>query len=314
MKAIVLETPGGVENFIYMEVPQPNINDDAVLIKTQFISVNPVDFKARSNEGTMSWLFGAVRPVILGWDVCGTVVATGKNVSEFKSGDVVFGMINFPGSGAAYAEYVSAPSAHLALKPENISEAEAAAASLAALTAWQAIVTNGGVKKDDVVLVYGASGGVGHYAVQIAKHIGAYVIGVSSGKNKDFVMSLGADEHIDYTTNDVATAVKNVQLVLAATGAAAVMGALNYTRSGGKIITIAGGATEEAKKAAADKGIELMAMMVQSSGADMKSLASLLQEGIIKSHVSQRFSFDQMAAAHQQLQTGRTVGKIVVEL
>ncbi|WP_306462541.1 NADP-dependent oxidoreductase [Flavobacterium circumlabens] len=185
MKAIILNNSGSVDNFNYVHVSKPSIKENEVLVKVTSVSVNPVDYKARENEGTLNWLFGEQRPVILGWDLSGIIQEVGKNVSDFKIDDAVFGMANFPGNGSAYAEYVAVPSSHLTLKPANISHQEAAAATLAVLTAWQALVTNGNIKKDNKVLIHGASGGVGHYAIQIAKHFGAYVIGTSSEKIKN---------------------------------------------------------------------------------------------------------------------------------
>ena len=191
MRAIILNEAGSVSNLKYTDIPKPEINDDEVLIKVNALSINPVDYKTRSSEERINRLFGDKRPVILGWDLSGTVVELGKNVSQFKLNDEVFGMINYRGNGKAYAEYVAAPASHLALKPENISHEEAAAATLAFLTAWQALVTNGKIKEGDKVLIHGASGGVGHYATQIAKHFKAYVIGTSSEKNKEFVLQNG---------------------------------------------------------------------------------------------------------------------------
>ena len=135
------------------------------------------------------------RPLILGWDIAGVVEDSQSDL--FKAGDEVFGMVNFPGHGKAYAEYVAVPAGQLALKPRNISFEEAAASTLVALTAWQALVTNAGVQKGQNVLIHAASGGVGHIAVQIAKYLGATVTGTSSARNRDFVLSLGADRHID---------------------------------------------------------------------------------------------------------------------
>ena len=138
------------------------------------------------------------KPIILGWDISGIIVETGKNITSLKLNDEVFGMVNFVGHGKAYAEYIVVSVAHLALKPKNISHAEAAASTLAALTAWQAFSFFGKLRKEDKVLIHAAAGGVGHFAVQMAKHLGAFVIGTSSAKNKEFVLGWGADKHIDY--------------------------------------------------------------------------------------------------------------------
>jgi NADPH:quinone reductase-like Zn-dependent oxidoreductase len=314
MKGIILNEAGGVENLQYVDLPKPNINENEVLVQVHSLSVNPVDFKTRTNNAMLSRFFGVEKPYILGWDISGIVVEIGKNVTNFKLHDSVFGMVNFPDNGRAYAEYVAAPTTHLALKPSTISHHEAAAATLAALTAWQTLVTHGNVKKGDKVFIHGASGGVGHYAVQIAKYLGAYVIGSSSAKNKAFVLQNGADIHIDYTTQDFEQEVSNVDFVFNTVGGALTGQSVSITRNGGKIITIAGGITPEITENAQKRNIDLSSILVQSSGTDMAIIADLLEKGIIKSHIATIFPFHELYKAHQQLEMGRTVGKIIVAM
>ena len=213
MKAIEIKNGGGVENLVDTQIEIPTVSEGEVLIKVKAISINPVDYKARESEGMLNAVLGPEKPWILGWDISGKVEALGENVTGYKVGDSVFGMINFPGHGKAYAEYVAAPITHIAKKPENVTDEEAAAATLAALTAWQAIVTNAKIKKGDRVLIHGAAGGVGHYAVQFAKHLGAYVIGTASARNREFVLGLGADEFIDYQTQSFENEVSNLDFV-----------------------------------------------------------------------------------------------------
>ncbi|MEP6928743.1 MAG: NADP-dependent oxidoreductase, partial [Flavobacterium sp.] len=196
--------------------------------------------------------------------------------------------------------------------PENISHEEAAAGTLALLTAWQALVTNGKIKEGNKVLIHGASGGVGHYATQIAKHFKAHVIGTSSAKNKEFVLQNGADQHIDYTKIDFEKEVADVDLVLNSISDAINNRSIDVVKPGGKIIYILGTIAPEYAEKAKNKNVDLFAILVASSGADMKAVADLMQKGIIKSHVSEIFSFDKMDKAHLQLETGRTVGKLVI--
>jgi NADPH:quinone reductase-like Zn-dependent oxidoreductase len=315
MKAIILNEAGGVDNLKYVDLPTPQIKEDEVLIKVNSLSVNPVDYKARANEGTLSFIFGNEKPIILGWDVSGTITEIGKNVSNFKVNDDVFGMINFPGKGNTYAEYVAAPASHITLKPINISHQEAAPATLAALTAWQALVTKGNVKKGDKVLIHGASGGVGHYALQIAKYLGAYVVGTSSAKNKLFVLQNGADKHNDYQNEDFEKMVTDADFVLDTVAGEIIPRSINITRKKGKIVTIASRIIpQEYLDKAKAKEIDLSFILVRSSGSDMKILADLLEKGILKSHVSKIFTFEEMGKAHLQLETGRTVGRIVVRI
>lgn len=311
MKAFILKEPGAPSNLVNSEVPTPSINSDEVLIQVKAISINPADAKTRSGQG----LYGRLKdinPLILGWDVSGIVIESNSDL--FKKGDEVFGMINFPGNGKAFAEYVAAPASHLAKKPKNITHNEAAGATLAALTAWQVLVTNAKIKKGDRVLIHAAAGGVGHFAVQIAKHIGAYVIGTSSAENRDFVLSLGADEHIDYKTQAFEKAVKDVDFVLDTIGGENIDRSLDVIVKGGTLISLPTGLNEAVTEKAKAKNVNGYFILVQSNGEDMQAIANLLEKNIIKSHISKTFSFNQMQEAHIQIESGKTVGKLVVEL
>lgn len=315
MKAIILNEAGSVDNLQFVDIVKPTIKDNEVLVKTISLSVNPVDYKVRSNDGALNWILGADRPAIIGWDLSGTIVEVGDAVTDFKIGDPVFGMANFPGKGNAYAEFVAVPSAHLTLKPTNISYQEAASASLAALTAWQTLVKKGNVKKGDKVLIHAASGGVGHYATQIAKYFGAYVIGISSAKNKEFVLQNGVDKHIDYTTENFQDIVSDVDFVLDTIGGDTILKSLDVTKQGGTIVSIvSSNISDEEVEKAKSKDVDLSSLLVQSSGDDMLQIAQLMEKGILKSHVSKTFSFDEMSEAHLYLEKGRTVGKVVVNI
>lgn len=311
MKVITLNGPGGVTQLKHTDIPVPVPQAGEVLVQVKAISINPVDIKTRLGKGR----FGALKdenPLILGWDISGIVTETGEGVTAFKPGDAVFGMVNFPGHGKAYAEYVAAPADHLALKPDNISFEEAAAATLAALTAWQMLVTHATIKAGDKVLIHAAAGGVGHYAVQVAKHLGAYVIGTSSAANKEFVLGLGADEHIDYRNQRFEDVLSNIDFVLDAIGGDNIDRSLLVIRPAGTLISIPSGLNELVTEKAKAKGINGYFAMVSSNGKDMAILADLLQKGIIKSHVSQVFPFAEMDKAHLQIESGRTVGKVVI--
>lgn len=311
MKAIIVTQPGGVESLIHTQIDTPVIGDNEVLVQVKAISINPVDVKTRAGKG-MHGRLKTFSPLILGWDISGVVAAS--NSTQFKAGDEVFGMVNFPGHGKAYAEYVAAPAAHLALKPANISHAEAAAATLAPLTVWQTLVEFGQVKAGQRVLIHAAAGGVGHYAVQIAKHLGAYVIGTSSAANKDFVLSLGADEHIDYRSQQFEKVVSDIDFVLDAIGGDNIDRSLEVIKPGGTLVSIPSGLSEQVTEKAKAKGIRGVFILVQSNGEDMQHLADLLAQGKLRSHVSQTFPFAEMDKAHLQVESGRTVGKVVVEV
>jgi len=309
MKAIILDKFGPVENLQMADVPMPGLNNEEVLIKVSSISINPVDVKSREGGGAAGGI--KERPIILGWDVSGEVVET--NSSRFKKGDEVFGMVNFPGHGKAYAEYVAAPAAHLALKPVNIGHDEAAAACLAALTALQNLTQHYHVKKGDRVLIHAGSGGVGHYAIQIAKHLGAFVIATSSAPNKKFVMSLGADEHIDYHAVNFEDEAKDIDFVLNVLGRDISQRSLSVLKPGGTLITILSGIGDELTEAAKKKNIKVLHTMVKSSGNDMQQIAEMMKDGHLGSHVSELYALEDMRKAHASQASGRTVGKIVVK-
>ncbi len=313
MKAIILKDFGGVENLVLAEIPVPTIAADEVLVKLKAISINPVDVKTRSGKG-VSALIKDESPIILGWDISGEITEVGADVTGFKPGDEVFAMIDFPKTGKAYAEYVKAKADELALKPAGVSHEEAAAATLAALTAWQAFHSNAPVKPGDRVLIHAASGGVGHYAVQIAKHLNAYVIATSSAANRDFVLGLGADEHIDYKAQPFETATGNIDFVLDTIGGEYIDRSLQVMKKGGTIISIVSGMNETVTPKANALGINGHNTRVRPNAENMATIAGLLQKGIIKSHVSKVFPFEQMAEAHLQLESGRTVGKVVLVL
>ncbi|MES1250293.1 MAG: alcohol dehydrogenase catalytic domain-containing protein, partial [Chitinophaga rupis] len=164
MKAIVLKAPGGVENLVLEDLAVPVIKENEVLVKVRAFSINPVDATLRNNGEFLRLVLHLEKddhPVILGWDISGVVEQTGKAVTRFRKGDEVFGLVNFTGHGKAYAEYVAAPEDQLAVKPAGLSHEEAAAATLAPLTAWQTLVHLAGVKAGDKVLIHSAAGGVG---------------------------------------------------------------------------------------------------------------------------------------------------------
>lgn len=315
MKAVIINEAGNVENLQFTEIEKPTIGDDEVLIKVISVSINPVDVKARAYEGVLNWIFEESRPVILGWDISGEVVETGKNVTDFKAGDEVFGMVNFFGNGKAYAEYVAAPASHLALKPQGITHSQAAAASMAAVTAYQALADVAHIKKGDKVVIHAASGGVGHFAVQIAKHFGAYVIGVSSGKNKNFVLSLGADEHIDYTTENIKDKVQDADIVIDTVQGETLLNSVDIVHENGIIVTLPSPEIpEEVKDKASHKAVIIEFMMVQSKQETIQAIAGLLDAGILKPAVYKTFPFKEIRKAHLEVETNRVAGKVVVTL
>lgn len=318
MKAIVLKKNGGIENFQYTTTDKPAIQAGEVLVKVKAIAINPVDAFVRQQETGLN-IFLQPEPgqdtFILGWDISGDVEEVSPGVTSFKKGDAVFGMVNFRGQGKAYAEYVAAPAAHLALKPDNITYEEAAAATLAALTAWQALVTYAKIKQGDKVLIHAAAGGVGHYAVQIAKHFGAYVIGTASAAHKDFVLGLGADEFIDYKNEKFEEKVQNADIVIDPIyGEEHVLRSLQAVKRGGRVITLLTSFEGKLAEKAKGKDVYTHLLSVVSNGADEAQLAELLKAGKVKSHISGTYGFEDLPKAHQQQESGPKGGKIVVTL
>ncbi|MEV4165220.1 NADP-dependent oxidoreductase [Nonomuraea dietziae] len=199
MRAISQEVLGGPEVLTVVELDRPMPGPTDVLVRVHAAGVNPTDWLHRA-----SGLYLGTPPFVLGWDVSGVVEAVGAGVTLHKVGEEVFGMLDYPSGAGAYAEYVSAPSRNFARKPAGIDHIEAAALPVAALTAWQALVDTADLQPGQRVLIHAAAGGVGHLAVQLAKALGAYVIGTASASKHDCVRSLGADEVIDYSQTDFA--------------------------------------------------------------------------------------------------------------
>jgi len=313
MRAFVLTQPGVATNLELKEIASPKIADNELLIRTKAISINPVDVKTREGSGFFAMIKGN-DPLIIGWDISGIVEKVGENVADFKVGDEVFGMVNFPGYAKAYAELVAAPASQMAIKPSNISFGEAAASTLAALTAYQVLVKTANVKRFQKVLISAASGGVGHFAAQIAKHLGAYVIGSSSENNREFVLSLGVDEHVNYKGAELENLVGNLDFALDAVGGENTERLLPLIKKGGMLVTIPTTLSESAAAMASAHGVNAQFLLVKSNGEDMAAIAELLSSGILKAHISKSFPFEQLPEAHIAVETGRSVGKVVVLL
>lgn len=311
MKAYSLQKTGMDIPLVMKEYPTPELSDYDVLIQTKAIAINPVDIKTRVGGGIYG-MISQETDLILGWDVAGVISAVGDKVSKFKVGDEVFGMVNFPGHGKAYATEVAAPENHLALKPKSISFEQAAVSTLAPLTAMQ--VLNRHVKVGMKVLIHGSSGGVGHFAVQLAKMMGAYVICTTSTKNIDFVKGLGADEVIDYTQKKFYEVVKDVDFVFDALAGKVMEQSIPAVKDGGVIISIPTGIPEAVVDEAAKRDIHIAFELVESSGSNMKVIAKMLEEGKLVPTISHKFKFEEIELAHKQIATGHTRGKIVVSL
>lgn len=302
---------GGVENFAMALVPIPQIKDDEVLVRTKAVSINPADTIVRSNK-EVSWVFGSHQPLIPGWDISGEVVGVGTRVTDFKIGDEVFGALRHPYIGRTYAEYVAAPASDLAHKPANISHEQAAAATLAALTALQPIQKIG-IKKGDRVLVTAAGGGVGHFAVQFAKYFGAHVIALASNAKKNFLISLGADEFVDYQQGSFEQRIEDVDLVIEAVKQDGhIQRTMQVVKPGGSLISLWSHVNSDEKAEADRLNVNAFYNMVLSNGQDMKFIAKLLTEAELVPHVAETYPLEAMADAHREIEKGHTQGKIII--
>jgi NADPH:quinone reductase-like Zn-dependent oxidoreductase len=329
MKAVQLHAFGGPEVLRYEDVAVPEIADDQVLVRVHAIGVNPPDWYLRDGYRMLppEWQPALRFPVIPGTDISGEVAAVGAAVRDFQVGDAVLGMVRFPsyGDSAAYAEYVAAPASDLARKPAGIDHFHAAAAPMAALTAWQFLIALGHdapnpLQQDKhqpvplagkTVLINGAAGGVGHLALQLAKLHGATVIAVASGGHEGFLRSLGADQFIDYTKGALADAVHDVDLVLDTVGGAAAKRFLPLIKRGGALFPVFPLGFDGADEAVR-LGVTVSATQVRSSGAQLAVLAELLEAGTLNVAIDSRFALKDAADAHARAANGHIRGKIVL--
>ncbi|MFE0592485.1 NADP-dependent oxidoreductase [Micromonospora echinospora] len=307
MRAVSQDSLGGPEVLRVVEVDRPEPGISEVLVRVHAAGVNPTDLWHRATGG----LLGET-PVRLGWDVSGVVEAVGLGVTMFRPGDEVFGMPRLPQPAGTYAEYVTSPARHLARKPAALSHVEAAALPLAALTAYQSLVDTAGVRPGQRVLVHAAAGGVGHLAVQIAKAHGAHVVGTARAAKHAFVRGLGADEVVDYTRVDFASAVRDVDIVIDTVGGDYGPRSLRTLRPGGIVVSLASPAEARLAVEARDRGVRAGFTIVEPDHAGMKAIAALVEGGQLRPEVDVVLPLDQVARAHEIAQTGRTTGKIVL--
>jgi len=300
MRAITQNEFGGAEVLTLTDLPKPAPLPTEVLVRVHAAGVNPVDWKTRAGGG----MAGLQRmPLVLGWDVSGVVEEVGFGVTTLKPGDEVYGMPRFPHAASAYAEYVTAPSRHFARKPKGLTHVEAAALPLAALTAWQVLVDTADVQPGQKVLVTAAAGGVGHLAVQIAKARGAYVIGTARTPKHAFLKDLGADEVIDYTQADYAGDDIDVLVDLVGGGAAAPV------RRGGLFVGVPSGVDSAIRD-----DIRTSPILVEPDRAGLEAISALVERGELRVHVDATFPLEDAGKAHALGETGRTQGKIVLEI
>ena len=299
MQAVVIRETGDPDVLEIEDVDRPEPDEDEVLVAVHAASVNPVDWKYRRGVAEKPL------PAILGIDVSGRVESSRSN--RFDEGDEVFG---FAANGG-YAEFTTTPAAALAAKPASVTHEQAAAIPVAGLTAWQALFDRGGLESGQTVLVAGAAGGVGHFAVQLAKHAGARVIGSGSTRNRDFVLGLGADEYVDYTQQDVAESVSGVDVAFDTVGGDTTSSVVPTVRDGGVVVTIANAPPEEAAR---ERGIRAELLVTSPSPDQLARIAELIANGDVRVELAEVLPLSQVRRAHELSEGGHTRGKIVLTL
>ena len=308
MKAAVLHEHGGADVLKYEDTLRPEPKDDEVLVKVMAAGVNPIDAYVR--QGMRSKGSPGDRAMIIGYDIAGVVEKAGANIKGFKSGDAVYAYLPIP-RGGGYAEFAIAKEGEMALKPKNIDFEKAAAVPLAATTAWQALVDSAKLESGQTVLIHGGSGGVGSFAVQIAKARGAKVIATASTANQDLLKQLGVDQPIDYTTTKFQDVVKDVDIVLNCVRGDTLPPSYGVVKKGGIIVSI----TDEPDQAECSKhGIRGSRLIAHPDAKVLEELTKLIEANKVTSIVSQTFPLTDAAKAHQQIETGHTRGKIVLKV
>lgn len=307
MKAIVINAYGNEDVLNYVDVERPEPKADEVLVKVHVAAVNPADWKIRDGMGER---FGFKLPLILGGNIAGTVEEVGDGVEIFKKDDAVYGMTLSSLSGG-YAEYAVAKADAIAPKPESLNFEEAAAIPMGALTAWQAMFDLANLSSGQRILITGASGGVGSMAVQLAKAKGAIVIGTASGKNEKFVRDLGADEFVDYTQQPFEEVVKDVDIVFDTVGGDTLERAFQTLKKGGFLVTSAQTPSEEKAK---EFSTEAAFVFCKPNAGQLTEINQLIEESKLKIYIETVLPLTEVKKAHQLSQSGRTRGKIVLQV
>ena len=332
MKAFVVDKYKKKGALRLASVPEPEVQDNDVLVRIHATAVNLLDSKVRDGEFK---LFLPYRPpFVLGHDVAGTVVRTGPNVQKFKVGDEVYARPRDHRVGT-FAEFIAMNETDVALKPKNISMEEAASIPLVGLTAWQALVEVGKVKPGQKVFIQAGSGGVGTFAIQLAKHLGATVASTTSAKNAELVKSLGADVVIDYNAQDFEKVLSGYDLVLHSQDAKTLEKSLRVLKTGGQLISISGPPdpafakdlglnlflklvmrllSRGVRKKAKGLGVRFSFLFMRAEGQQLGQITSLIESGVIRPVVDKVFPFENTGDALAYVETGRAKGKVVVKV
>jgi len=331
MKAFFIDSYGK-NNGRIGQLPEPEVRPDQVLVRVHAASVNLLDSKIR--KGEFKLILPYRFPLVLGNDLAGVVLAVGRDVLQFKPGDEVYARPAQEAIGT-FAERVAVSQDALALKPVNLDMEQAASIPLVALTAWQVLVETARLKKGQKVLIHAGSGGVGSIAIQLARHLGAYVATTTSTRNLAWVKALGADVVIDYTQQDFETVLHDYDVVLNSLGSDILEKSLKVLKPGGQLISISGPPTPEFARAqglswglqqvmrllsygirrkAAKKGVNYSFVFMRANGEQLSEISRLIESGVIKPVIDRVFAFDSTAEALSYVEAGRAKGKVVIRV
>ncbi|HJT81652.1 MAG TPA: NADP-dependent oxidoreductase [Chthoniobacterales bacterium] len=306
MKAVVAHEYGGPEVLKFEEIPRPEPNDQQALVKVIASAVNPADPLTLS--GKYAKEFGTHLPLIPGYDIAGVVEKIGAQITKLKVGDAVYG---YPTFGGGWAEYVCVTEGEVALKPKSLSFTEAAAVPMGALTAWQALVDVANLQAGQKILIHGGSGGVGSFAVQIAKLRGARVISTASTGNQDLLTALGVDQPIDYTRTKFEETSPDVDALLDPVGKQTLARSYGIVKKGGIIMSLVAGPDKaELEK----RGIRGAGISVHPDAEDLTEIAQLIDAGKIKPVITRVSPMSQAIEVQRQAATHHTRGKIVLQI
>ncbi|HET7001672.1 MAG TPA: NADP-dependent oxidoreductase [Puia sp.] len=307
MKAIRIHQHGDSGVLIYEDAPIPSLLPDGVLIKVHSAGVNPIDWKVRMGYGNFHNAYSF--PLIIGWDVSGTIEQVGPLITNFKVGDTVFAHPEIISNGA-YAQYISVRGYELARVPSHITLQVAAGIPMASQTAWMAIFEKGNLQKGQKILIHGGSGSVGSFAVQFARLANAYVIATASTENIELVKSLGADEVMDYKTEDFSKKVSRVDLVLDLVGGQTQSKSWQVIRKGGILVSTVGAD----EKAGAQFNVRAVSFGLVSNGARLQHIGALVDAGLVRVPGSIEFPLSEAKSAHDLGESGHVSGKIILRV
>ncbi|MCU1408143.1 MAG: NADPH:quinone reductase [Microbacteriaceae bacterium] len=314
MRALVIDRTGGPDELHLAEVPTPVAVVDELVVRVMAAGINPIDAKTRAGKGASAAI--AKWPVVLGSDFSGVVVSAPYEAFPLQPGDAVYGMTRLPSPAGTYAEYTTVTAMSVARKPSNLSHEEAAAVPLAAMTAW-GMVKLADIQPGQRVLIHAGSGGVGHFAVQLAHLAGAHVSATGSARNRDFLQGLGADEFIDYAAQRFEDEVSGVDAVLDLVGNVhdnTGTRSLGVVRRGGILVNAPTGSWPTMMDEAAAAGIRSTGYKVSADARVLDQITTLIEKGTLRVHLDRVFDLAEGADAHHLLEEGHTRGKIVLRV